>query len=487
MPLFISLFLHGKNFTAVDGQRDLDLFVSIIGYLGYGGGAATLVLTTFFNNVNYRNFFAHCKNIFFLPVHRDKMGLQATIGDDLVAIVRAWIPKTKKKNEDKGDKKDKENEKSKVNKVKNITPFLEILLYVVLWTTASISLSQYLQNASSGNTIGFDIDTVAASVILTLAILPVVVFWREIIDAISTFINKCVNTKHINVFANKPKRILLIVDDLDRCVHDQLEIIESIMLLCKDERIPERLHVCLLVEYEILKEKILDKYKQLKSSYSNERLVRENIEKLFDAYLRLGSIKNLQKLFDGIIQAKKPDSPEPPPDTTTKDDNHTFTDEQSSGESTEREKQKKKTPAKPIPGSPPEDGKPEQSPPKPEKNETQITQDEKDAILKAALKLYSPPTEYDDDYWTPRAVRHLEMKYRLAHTIIKHVDENLIDETITYKNNYIINAILEKSGFTRKDGKEVSETTLNNTTFQEIIDMVTCPCAFVDPQKDKPQ
>ncbi len=100
--------------------------------------------------------------------------------------------------------------------------------------------------------------------------------------------------------AQGPRRILLVVDDLDRCEPRQmLEIIESIMLLLDDKEIQKRMQIAMLVEEEAIHTALLMKYEHLRlpvvgtdrfDSKIDDRIVRENIEKIFVSYLRLPEI-----------------------------------------------------------------------------------------------------------------------------------------------------------------------------------------------------
>ena len=114
----------------------------------------------------------------------------------------------------------------------------------------------------------------------------------------------------------QPDRILLIVDDLDRCEGDDLlEIMESIMLLCQDEQINKRLHVCMLVKSHTVEVKLREKYKYLLEDVvyekEKERLIRENFEKLFDAHLSLPDLKEgkvgevLRSFLDKLVTDNK--------------------------------------------------------------------------------------------------------------------------------------------------------------------------------------
>ncbi|MEY2482834.1 MAG: hypothetical protein QOK24_1362 [Verrucomicrobiota bacterium] len=100
--------------------------------------------------------------------------------------------------------------------------------------------------------------------------------------------------------APSPRRILLVVDDLDRCQFDHLlAVVESIKLLIEDHEISRRLQVAVLVEEDVLQHAIWDKYRRLaepdaskllRTEYTASRIIRENSEKLFTAHLRLGNL-----------------------------------------------------------------------------------------------------------------------------------------------------------------------------------------------------
>jgi hypothetical protein len=100
--------------------------------------------------------------------------------------------------------------------------------------------------------------------------------------------------------APSPRRILLVVDDLDRCQFEHLlTVVESIKLLIEDEEISSRLQLAVLVEEDVLQHAIWDKYQKLTEAnaskllgtgYTASRIVRENCEKLFTAHLRLGAL-----------------------------------------------------------------------------------------------------------------------------------------------------------------------------------------------------
>ena len=101
-----------------------------------------------------------------------------------------------------------------------------------------------------------------------------------------------------------PKKVLLIVDDLDRCDSDQmLEIVESIVMFLDDPDIRSRLEIAMLVEEESLAKAIERKYAHLwKGDTDNaetqliDRIVSENVEKLFLAHLRLPELNKEDRM-----------------------------------------------------------------------------------------------------------------------------------------------------------------------------------------------
>lgn len=98
-----------------------------------------------------------------------------------------------------------------------------------------------------------------------------------------------------------PSRLLLIVDDLDRCSWDHLlNVIESIKLLLEDEDISRRVQVMMLVEEDVLKHALWEKYKfltdatakpLLRTAFDAQRIVADNFGKLFTVQLRLTPLK----------------------------------------------------------------------------------------------------------------------------------------------------------------------------------------------------
>jgi len=69
------------------------------------------------------------------------MGLQATIGDDLVAIIRAWIPKTKKIMKIRAIRRIRKRERARRIRQKTLLPFWK---YCYMLLFGQLLLSHYL-------------------------------------------------------------------------------------------------------------------------------------------------------------------------------------------------------------------------------------------------------------------------------------------------------------------------------------------------------
>jgi hypothetical protein len=201
--------------------------------------------------------------------HTEKLGLQATIGADLVALLKGWLPR-------------------------RLVPRLAVALYAGItafalfgtWLrlTDGKALQQWL-NVTLEKTFVIQAPTYAVvGVILVLAIILLLIPW------------------YLFFYNRPPQKILLVVDDLDRCSPQHLvSIMESIKLLVESKEISCRVQVSMLIEEDILKQSILIKYKELIQSESDhgrrytlspEMVIRESCEKLFLAHLRLPPLAN---------------------------------------------------------------------------------------------------------------------------------------------------------------------------------------------------
>jgi hypothetical protein len=213
--------------------------------------------------------------------HSQKLGLQATIGDDLKALLMGWLPKFQwipspflKAS----------SWKSTIAKIS----WLGLFCYLGLATWIFLLLSPEEIGKTHLPIIG-QVDTS-----IPVWLIPIIRY----IWLVFAFVFPAAAL----LLARGPTRILLVVDDLDRCPHEQiLEIIESIMLLLDDDEIQRRLQVAVLVEEEAVHHAISEKYRYLWHDSANSgsddirsRVIQENLEKLFLVHLRLGPLNTAE-------------------------------------------------------------------------------------------------------------------------------------------------------------------------------------------------
>jgi KAP family P-loop domain len=215
------------------------------------------------------------------------------------------------------------------------------------------------------------------------------------------------------IFHNSPydKKLLLIVDDLDRLNPDQLiNTVESLNLLLNDKAIQERLVILMLVDQNILAAAISQKYvlptiiKPKNANNVHDRLIQEVIEKLFIGHIHVPTISSTEDL-SSILE--------------------TFISTSSTSE-----------PALPEPPSPATDAIPKPdtgTTPKPETeaipNSAQAielninyTDEEKELLKTALLKKYKSLEA--PSFPSPRAIKKTLFKYQLARTILRKFDPN---------------------------------------------------------------
>ena len=180
--------------------------------------------------------------------HEDKLGLQAAIGRDLSALLRAWIP---------GD----------ADKIS----FRRLGILGTLLVGAVIAISAYeptLTNRVFRSRLSFTHPIVFAAI--SWWALFFFLFW-------------------VAKATQRVEQILLVVDDLDRCdLTLMLDVIESIRLMLEEPEIERRVKVLMLIDERILDEAILLRYRKLSSRNDDpETLIREQKEKLFLCHLKL--------------------------------------------------------------------------------------------------------------------------------------------------------------------------------------------------------
>lgn len=205
-----------------------------------------------------------------LASHRTTMGLQATIGDDLRCAIVAAVSRG-------------------YFSEKNM---MEI---IVLWILVALSLSTAYLWIPLMQLPQPD---------LLFDVMPKPDQWRVLV-AVSFWWTLALTLVGGTVFGlPRRKRLLLVVDDLDRCSSQQmLELIESIKLLLEDDDLKDRIRVVMLVEENLLRHAISDKFTAAANASLAEHtdskvrlrvMVDEHLDKLFLAYYRLPPLTSAQ-------------------------------------------------------------------------------------------------------------------------------------------------------------------------------------------------
>lgn len=262
--LILTFALYPKLHLAVQTFGWLQGLVKLLGI-----GSAIWIGTFFFNAVKSAKKLS--KEYLVTPNHSEKLGLQATIGDDLAALLEGWMPS---------------------NRWPGILPVIGFVASVWL-------LFQGAAHWGSFAPLGWQAGSWGVG-----AILPWFISCAMVICG-----------AWLLSWFGEPKRILLVVDDLDRCSLEHLiSVMESVKLLIEDKKVSRRLQVAMLVEEEVLKQAILNKYAPVRvsngGSMSDDRIFRESCEKLFTVHLRLDPLTadEAEEVLSRMFGSSKPDS-----------------------------------------------------------------------------------------------------------------------------------------------------------------------------------
>lgn len=261
--LTLSLATYPKLHFAIEAWSWLQAAITTIGVGSF------IWLIIFFSRVG-QSAKKLSKEYLLVPNHGEKLGLQATIGDDLAALLEGWMP----------------------NKSwPGLFPAMGFTVTLCLMFEGAEHWGSFLSVGLFAGTwrFGAMLPWLAISLLLLLG------FWL-----FSRF--------------REPKRILLVVDDLDRCSMEHLvAVMESIKLLIEDKSVSRRIQVAMLVEEEVLKQAILQKYSDIRvgngGTLTDERIVRESWEKLFTVHLRLGplDLKDAEEVLIRLFDSFKPE------------------------------------------------------------------------------------------------------------------------------------------------------------------------------------
>jgi len=243
-----------------------------------------------------------------LADHRVHLGVQAAIGDDLRALLIGWVPRARITS---SARPVVELQLVSVGATR-IVPAVTLALVATTWWVIFFDPLGFRPAIAASCSSDLEVVTnfcrylasplSAASAQIGLVILLV---W-SILCALylcAAFFPK-----------SSPDRVLLIIDDLDRCNPlEAVEIVEAMKLLLEEEDIASRLQVLVLADEEVLSHAISEKFRTLideKAATSNtnradiaRHVVREHLEKIFACHLRLGSLsqQNVSELMDAFL------------------------------------------------------------------------------------------------------------------------------------------------------------------------------------------
>ncbi len=412
------LAFFGFGILLLTASDKIQLLALAVQFLGLGGAAYLAIVA-----IRSTSFGAPIRQKLSIVSHRPSLGLQAAIGDDLRALLIGWMPKSRWVPEGLC------TQTRWWKKIWNCLYWPGILAYVavvvlVLWN---------LKAASGKHT--FHLPILGEITIEVPTTLPPIIQYLWFIAAFVVPL--------LSFFLRQgPKRLLLVVDDLDRCEPGtMLEIIESVTLLLDDDQIKQRMQVAMLVEEDALETSLIQKYEHLWSSVDEadrsrkqRQIVTENKEKIFLSHLRLPltSEAELRKLFRRYMAHES--------------------DEFSPVE--QRELNNSVVAVTPDPILDPISGvdftanRPTTPTLSEIRNEFRLGKDEQAAIWASVASLTNGSDPHGHR-WGPRAVRCFLHKYRLARVLIKEVGGLPINPELIVKQ--LLNEDREERVFPEQD------------------------------------
>ena len=130
---------------------------------------------------------------------------------------------------------------------------------------------------------------------------------KEIQDELRTLLQSWIGKRAI---INNNKKIILIVDDIDRCNPDNvLDLLDSLRVVLDDNEISKRLKIIIAVDHLIVKDMMKNRFKEyFHNSDNNEekekRYIRDYFDKLFLFSLHLAplSLPEIDQIIDSIFE-----------------------------------------------------------------------------------------------------------------------------------------------------------------------------------------
>jgi uncharacterized protein YjbI with pentapeptide repeats len=236
-----------------------------------------------------------------LSSHQDKLGLKAMLGDDLKALLKGWIPVSY-------ERKNNINSIDQKLAVTNDRYLPIVLMYVLLLVLGLVGVLYF----------GVAIDD-----LLSTKTAIYMVGYAGLLAGLFAW---------ILLGGRETNRVLLVIDDLDRCELGQvLEIMENLLLILEDSDIQDRVQICMLVEETVLDKAILTKFDELISyktieyvetdpkfegnkekalDHARKSVIRDHKAKIFLAHLRLGYLleNEVESISNAYLDIEKPSS-----------------------------------------------------------------------------------------------------------------------------------------------------------------------------------
>ncbi|MGY4512082.1 P-loop NTPase fold protein [Bradyrhizobium sp. USDA 3650] len=220
----------------------------------------------------------------------ENLGMLALIGDDVRALLKAWT---------------KEPSAAKQRQEYPIWPLFGLAVVSLLWAT-SLCLGSIFELPDS-------IKDVVTKIWPRENGPHLIDFTHWMVWALWTVCGVSLLLLPYIANSRRPDRILLVIDDLDRCeASEMLSVIENVRLLLDDQDINERMQVLMLVDEGVLNHAVALRYETMiterakSSDYqgatdphsaASAEIVAEQIEKLFACHLRLSRLSD-----DDVVQ-----------------------------------------------------------------------------------------------------------------------------------------------------------------------------------------
>jgi hypothetical protein len=257
-----------------------------------------------------------------LSSHDDKLGMLALVGDDVRALLSAWIPET-----NVGPARERALAKNRVRR-DAIFATVFVMAISVVWLSGLYLESRPLVDMTGASSkLRRALSDIARPACDAGIFEPTSVFCAtsEAGNKLPTSDRGAVSLLHIFFFVlwfslamvllllpilhrhGLPDRIMLIVDDLDRCNPDEmLEIIEALKLLLEEPFVQQRLQALMLVDEDVLEHAIAQRFSRLIKerreiiaraggapgaiASARRQVLAEHIEKLFACHLRVARL-----------------------------------------------------------------------------------------------------------------------------------------------------------------------------------------------------